>query len=231
MDDQQLMEIHARVLNVQDENERLVCVNDPDRSPAPRLFLGRTRNGHLCRFRYDILDELANEVEAVVSSEPIPDDLSEAPAQSKKLESLLRTDQGVAKMRIGPNYVFPEQIGTSEDVVRIQQENSDLLRPFFSDWLNEMEQSDPIIVRIVDGAAVSVCCCARKTSEAAEAGLDTAKDYRGRGYAGEVTLGWASAVRELGLIPLYSHALGNVPSEKVAEKLGLVKYGVDFNFG
>ena len=46
-----------------------------------------------------------------------------------------------------------------------------------------------------------------------------------------MTLGWASTVRELGLILLYSHALGNVPSEKVAEKPGLVKYGVDFNFG
>ena len=114
------MEIYARVLNVHDENERLVCVNDPDRSPAPRLFLGRIRNGHLCRFRYDILDELANEVEAVVSSEPIPDDLSEAPAQSKKLELLLRTDQGVAKMRTGLNYVFPEQIETSSTVARIQ---------------------------------------------------------------------------------------------------------------
>jgi len=46
-----------------------------------------------------------------------------------------------------------------------------------------------------DGHAVSVCFCARRSEKAAEAGLETAEAYRGRGFGPQVTVAWALAVR------------------------------------
>ena len=74
------------------------------------------------------------------------------------------------------------------------------------------------------GYPVSICFCARRSGEAAEAGLDTAEGYRGRGYGPRVTALWATAIRRSGLVPLYSTSWSNQASLAVARKLGLVAY-------
>jgi predicted GNAT family acetyltransferase len=78
---------------------------------------------------------------------------------------------------------------------------------------------------IEDGYPVSICFCARRSDVAAEAGLETAKAYRGRGYARRVTTAWALAVRDTGRIPLYSTDWTNGASLAVARSLGLNEYG------
>ena len=77
---------------------------------------------------------------------------------------------------------------------------------------------------VEDGHAVSVCFCARKSNVAAEAGLETAIEFRGRGLAPRVVSAWALAVRETGRIPLYSTSWSNDASLAVARKLGLMAY-------
>jgi predicted GNAT family acetyltransferase len=69
----------------------------------------------------------------------------------------------------------------------------------------------------------------RVTPTAHEAGVETPKQFRGRGYGGQVVAAWASAVRSLGCIPLYSTSWQNVASQAVAHKLGLVQYGTDLH--
>ena len=81
-----------------------------------------------------------------------------------------------------------------------------------------------MVVVIEDGHAVSVCCCARRSDEAAEAGLETAEPFRGRGLAGQVANAWAVAVRESGRIPLYSTEWSNTASLTVARKLSLMQF-------
>ena len=71
---------------------------------------------------------------------------------------------------------------------------------------------------------VSICFCARRSDIAAEAGLETAESYRGRGYGPRVTAAWAAAVRNAGLTPLYSTSWMNHASLAVARKLSLVAY-------
>jgi predicted GNAT family acetyltransferase len=75
----------------------------------------------------------------------------------------------------------------------------------------------------------SVCFSARNTPVAAEAGVDTVEEFRGRGYAPAVVAAWARAVRQEGRVPLYSTSWDNLASRSVARKLGLVMYGADFS--
>lgn len=80
-----------------------------------------------------------------------------------------------------------------------------------------------------DGYAVSVCFCARRSEVAAEAGVETAKTFRGLGYGPRVTAAWAMAIRSMGLIPLYSTSWSNKASLAVARKLGLVAFASDWS--
>ena len=230
--DLELMDIHAKALFLHDQKGRMECVNAPGRRrPAPKLFLGVTKERYLCRFRYDIPDGLAEEAEDLVLSEPIPADLWEKPACLERMRALPETQTEVRKIAPGPAYMIPKDIRQPGDhVVRIHTENANLLQFGFSDSLDDLEQSQPFLALIEGGKAVSICCNARLSPEAAEAGVQTLEAYRGRGYAGEVTAAWGRAIRELGRVPLYSTASDNLDSQSVARKLGLILYGVDYSF-
>jgi hypothetical protein len=80
-----------------------------------------------------------------------------------------------------------------------------------------------------DDEPVSICFCARRSDVAAEAGLETAAPFRGRGYALHVTVAWALAVRATGRIPLYSTAWDNHASRTVARKLNLHPYASNWS--
>jgi predicted GNAT family acetyltransferase len=85
----------------------------------------------------------------------------------------------------------------------------------------------PVLAVVEAGHAVSVCFCARRSDVAAEAGLQTAEAFRGRGFGTRVTAAWALAIRASGRIPLYSTSWTNGASLAVARKLGLVAYASD----
>ena len=84
---------------------------------------------------------------------------------------------------------------------------------------------------VVDDQAVSICYSARRTSAVAEAGVDTAEAFRGRGYAALVTAAWATAIRVAGITPVYSTGDDKLASQAVARKLGLREFGWDVQVG
>ena len=84
--------------------------------------------------------------------------------------------------------------------------------------------SGPLLAIMGDDKPVSICFCARRSDIAAEAGVETAPAYRGKGFAGRVTLAWARAIRDSGRIPLYSTSWTNHASLGVARKLKLHPY-------
>jgi len=86
----------------------------------------------------------------------------------------------------------------------------------------------PITAAVVNGSAVSICYCARLSPLGAEAGVETLDSMRGRGHATAAVAAWATAVRLRGLLPLYSTSWENVASQRVAEKVGAVCYGEDW---
>jgi hypothetical protein len=76
---------------------------------------------------------------------------------------------------------------------------------------------------------VSVCFCARQSAAAAEAGLETAERFRGRGLGPRVTAAWALAIRASGRLPLYSTSWSNEASLAVARKLRLEACASDWS--
>ncbi len=105
-------------------------------------------------------------------------------------------------------------------------EDERLLERHFRGWVpGEIAAGrSPVLAIVEAGYPVSVCFCARRSEVAAEAGLETAEAFRGRGFGSRVTAAWALAVRATGRVPLYSTSWTNEASLAVARKLGLAAY-------
>ena len=219
-----------RALFTHDDRGRLRRVNEPDGAEAPRFFLGRTAAGHLRRFRFDLPQSLARQLEAVCLGEPVADELGREPAHSAEYLRLLETHAPVRKVWAGPTYLFPDSVARpSREAVMVTSENADVLRGGFADWIADVPRGRPFLAALHEGQAVSICCSVRATPEAHEAGVETLAAHRGKGYAADVAARWAEEVREMGRTPLYSTSWENAASRRVAQRLGLRQYGVSFH--
>lgn len=229
MDDLALMTLQTEALYVHDERGRLLHTREPDREPAPRFFMGRTRAGNLWRFRHDLPEELVRRLDALARAEPIATDLRGEPSQLARIREVLGGHGAVSQLWMGPAYAFPDPLPPASDALRIDASNAGLLVGQFA-WLQRAwEVVGPVAASLAEGRIVSVCFCARSTTRVAEAGVETLTDARRRGHAGRAVTAWAHLVRESGRIPIYSTAWGNLASQGVAGKLGLRLYGVDLS--
>ena len=234
--DWDLMQIHVSALFRHDERNRLLAVNEPgpprpDDPRPPRLFLGRTQVGHIWRFRHDLPESSIVELGAVLSAEPVVADLSQPPQCLAELEATLARDAPLSGTWSGPAWHFPDEIPTFElEVIPVTTANDELMR-LLSPVLaaEDLPWRQPCMAIIADGRLASLCFSARNSPIAAEAGVDTLQEFRGRGYAPVVVAAWARAVRQEGRIPLYSTSWDNLASRSVARKLNLVLYGVDLS--
>jgi RimJ/RimL family protein N-acetyltransferase len=131
----------------------------------------------------------------------------------------------------GPAWRVPDEIPTFEHkaipVTPADDELVRLLSPVLA--ADDLPWRLPCLSLLDGGRLASVCFSARNTSIAAEAGVQTREEFRGRGYAPAVVAAWARAVRQEERIPLYSTSWDNLASRSVARKLGLLLYGVDLS--
>jgi len=225
------MAIQAATLFRFDERGRIVGSNEPNGTFAPRLFLGRTKDGHVARFGATVPDSLVQRLEEIIDREPSVADLSPEPVSMDELREVLSQHAPVSREAGGPAYRFPESIAIPGNVVQLTDANCDFVRDAFTWLYDDLPGWAPGIAVVADGVAVSVCYSSRNGVDAAEAGVDTLPDYRGRGYAPAVTAAWGSAIRASGRIPLYSTGWDNLASQAVARRLGLIMYGVDMSWG
>jgi RimJ/RimL family protein N-acetyltransferase len=68
----------------------------------------------------------------------------------------------------------------------------------------------------------SACVSSRQDDSSAEAWVMTLPEQRGKGFGRTVVSRWANEVFRAGLIPFYSHEIDNIPSARLANRLGLI---------
>jgi len=224
-------ELHLRTAFILNSEGRITSTREPGARRGPLFSLVRSSTSCAWAIRVDVPKDLASELDRLAREEPPALDLLDAPVNADRYLSLLgdRIRSGyeaVAKTRQsdGPNFRFPDVVAHASDIVVVEDER--LLEHNFQGWVpGEIAAGRaPVLAIIEDGHPVSVCFCARRSDVAAEAGLETAEAFRGRGLAQRVTAAWASAIRATGRIPLYSTSWTNDASLAVARKLGLVAY-------
>lgn len=223
-----LMTTQVETLFRHDPAGRLTTVNEPDGGPAPRLFLGRTTAGNVWRLRHDLPPALAAELAGILAAEPPLEDPRQPAVTYEQLVAALETAAPVEHIWDGPAWWIPEDIDLQGDITTIVT-NPAILRPHFPGWARDLEASGPCVAVVEDGLAVAVCCSARTSPRASEAGVETLEAYRGRGYASATVAAWAAEVRRAGRLPLYSTSWDNLASQSVARRLGLRLYGVDLH--
>lgn len=234
--DLQLIDIQVSTLFACDADGRLRYIREPgyeesELDAAPRFFMGRTLQGNIWRFRHDLPNALVRDLEPLCRTEPTTLNLAGQPENAGAIRASLHAHAPVTQEVRGPAYWIPDGVQASAEVVLISEANAQLLEAHFPWKLTSRSglETGPLAAAVAQGSAVSICYCARLTSRAAEAGVVTAEAFRGQGYASAAVAGWASAVRQLRLIPLYSTWWENLASQGVARKLGMVRYGEDWS--
>ncbi|MCF6411043.1 GNAT family N-acetyltransferase [Pseudalkalibacillus salsuginis] len=222
--DYKLMEIQTEVLFNIDNLKKITGLNEPTETPAPFLFIGRTKTGNIIRFNKSFSEFEESKILKLV------DDRIDSMNLGKLIINVSKLRQ-ISSVWMGPAYVFPEGFNMTSNATKITNDNKDLLLKEFPHLIDDFEWRQPIYAIMQDGKAVSICSSARKSLKGAEASVETLTRYQGNGYATRCVVAWAAEVRKLGLKPLYSTAWDNFSSQSVAKKLNLYQYGVDLHFG
>ncbi len=218
-------DLHLRTLYLLDSAGRILGTREPNPEPGPRFALIRGRTSSTWSVRSDVPQRIAEELDGLAGVEPPVTDFRDAPVNAERYKTLVG-----GEVYAGPAFSFPKTVEQPDATVHVNA--LPLLARHFSGWTAaEIPGRSPIVAVTEDGHAVSVCFCARRSEKAAEAGLETAEAYRGRGFGTQVTAAWALAVRASGRIPLYSTSLENGASLAVARKLGLVAYACGWSLG
>jgi hypothetical protein len=225
------MRFHVAALFTHDGRGRMLRVNEPaGGGPAPRFFLGRTRQGHEWRVRDDVVDsELLADLASAVSMESATIDVLAPQDSSAPYDAILARSGAVQRISSGPAFACPSDLAADSRPVLVTDANAEMLRRHLSAWLGDIPTAQPMFAVAVNGDAVAVCASVRITDAAHEAGVETTPEHRGRGYAGAAVTAWASAVRRSGAQPLYSTSWENLASRAVARKLGLHLFGANLS--
>ncbi len=224
-------DLHLNTAFILNDEGRITSTREPGAQRGPLFSL--VRSATRCRWavRADVPNDLARELDRLAREELPALDFREAPVHAVRYVSLLggrigSSHDAVTKSRQsdGPLFTFPDVVAQPADVVVVEDER--LLEHHFRGWVaGEIAAGRaPVLAIVEDSFPVSVCFCARRSDVAAEAGLETAAQFRGRGFGPRVTRAWALAIRSSGRIPLYSTSWTNAASLAVARKLGLMAY-------
>jgi len=223
----ELMNIHLETLFRHDQDSSLIGINDWRGGEAPRMFLGRTEQGSVCRFRSDLPKVTCRELAELCHKEPYV--LDSAPVYLEAYREILAGLSPVNAIWNGPAYCFLKSPGSPANTIRIGLANGSLLENGLVDWAPDIPYQQPMVAIIEDGLAIAICASVRIGRNAHEAGVEVLEPYRNRGYANAVVSAWAQAVYEQGALPMYSTSAENIASQNLAAKLGLGRYGSDFH--
>lgn len=230
----ELADLHLDALYARDAAGFITASRDRAVTP-PRFHLVRTPAGNRWLLRAGLDYAQRERLASILSAQPQVSDCADAqehPPDLETLRAVLAEHAPVVGEYRGPAFYFPDQLPT-HDGAELLTDRRQAPRDGQFAWLREAdEESQPIaLVRAGNGHVVSVCYSARSTSAVAEAGVETAEQYRGHGYGSTAVVAWAVALRQAGRIPLYSTDWENIASRALATHLALVCYAEDLHVG
>ncbi len=228
MDD--LIELQLDTLLARNARGRLTATHGIEARPAPRLFLGRSLHRNAWGVREDLDRALFGQLSELCEAEPGPTELGAGspPACAERAREWLAP---VAFEFRGPAYLLTDEL---PDPTRAREAPSHLVREWlapFANWKADdpLDPDEPIAFAFVGEEPAALCHSARGTPRAAEAGVETRPEFRGRGLAVEATACWARAIQRSGRVALYSTSWDNEASQGVARRLGARIYGEDWH--
>jgi hypothetical protein len=234
--------IHAQTLFAHTASGRISCKNSPDRSAAPLLWIGGSADGNVIRFRSDLPDSIASEIESLLAMEEPLSNFDSMPRHLRNIQEILETLVPVLEIKRGMSYRFPALLSydhnfqvTSSDTT----EGEDLLARLKADgmpqelfelgFIDHSHFWPPWCVTHDDSRIVSIAFTARLAEAGAEVGVVTIAGSRGRGFAAASVSTWASLSPLTNLTLFYSTDSTNLSSQRVAEKLQLARLGPIFS--
>jgi hypothetical protein len=227
-----LADIHLDLLYVCDASGLILTSRDPSVT-APLFHLIRTPAGNRWLLSAALSAAERHTINAALAAEPVLDSLGAIESHPPLLTGVraLLASRGASTETRGPGpaFAFPDLLPQPTANTEILRDPATTTTVPDLAWLRGTAPHEhPLAVaRNSSGEVVAICHSARSTPGAAEAGVETAGDYRGRGLAGAVVISWATAVRGEGRIPIYSTQWTNLASRAVARKLGLITFGED----
>ena len=216
-------QLQLETLYVLDDEGCIVSTREPNAGAGPSFSLIRDRYACAWAVHRDVPAHLARDVVALARTEPPAGEFTDPPTHANAYVALLG-----GRIDSGPAFTFPATIPAASGVVAVT-DLSQLERHFRGWTQDELPDRSPILAIFEDEYAVSVSFCARRSAVAAEAGLETAANFRGRGLGGQVAAAWARAIWDSGRLPIYSTSWSNTASLAVARKLELSACASNWN--
>jgi GNAT superfamily N-acetyltransferase len=169
---------------------------------VPRFLLASYEGGCLRYFCHSLPVGLRTRLRALP-----PDQVFKHPT---RVGRILAEDRPCLEMWNGKGYIF-ERIATPNEFPDVlARENS--------------------FVIVVGGKPVSRAWTVRGDDRAEEVAVETTPEYRGHGYARQVTAAWAYQVLSAEKVAFYSHSRENLASRALARSLGLIQYATVIEF-
>jgi RimJ/RimL family protein N-acetyltransferase len=203
------------------------------------VTIAATSDGQALFVGSEIADTLVPALVDAVDKAPLASAPDREPPGLVTCREILASSCGPLSLHASPYYVIEPhvRVETRTPIARSDASPGERLRHLNpGNWAHDKwdELLDgalgPWAMAVVDGRVVSICHTPRPMTErAAECGVWTHPDYRGRGYAAEVTAAWADVLRPSGRYLFYSTDAQNLSSQRVAARLQLRPIGWTWN--
>jgi hypothetical protein len=206
-------------------------------SHGPELVIACARDGLRARSSSSVPEDVARALTVQVEASQPGDGLGSPPRGLEHWRIALEDALGAAISLApgsGPSYLIDNEVvfpaagrlvrSDADGVSQLRGANPGTWRA--DEWLDLLDgRLGPWVMATQRSRVISVCHTPVSNARAAEAGVWTHPDFRGRGYAAATTAEWAALIRPSGRLLFYSTSSTNGSSQAVAARLYLRPIG------
>jgi hypothetical protein len=234
MNARELLQLQAATLFVLSRDGRIVRSNDPEHSDPPRMYLAGCETGCIVRLRDDVDARTSKAIEDLVAQEPPMTEPGATPRFAERYRELLHDEAPLTAHNYGPVHCLPHGTPCPGDAATVCQGTAEgdalwdrLATHGLSKSMVDMGFLDlthfwePWCVALIDGEIASIAFAARLGDRAAEIGVATMPQFRGRRLAAAVTAAWSALPMLQQRTLFYSTHRDNLASQRVIAQLGL----------